>query len=499
LESAGLGAPATDHACLDGFLSAEMVVTLFISRQKWREILINTSAIITDAHMVQDHWVSNNMLYLNITNNSTDLPQLPYNLLSQAILQSQPRGRQPQRVRIQIAEQPRLTSSRDEEWRRSQCLALLLQFHIGLNAADLAAVMGWLREYQLPCSIPPPEDQFLRLVYPYVTEALQHIDNFESEVTRPRTARLLSKRTDRKWAIVLTSPPGSKSRGNAAILPRTSIATFPSFFCPRIAPMGAGESCDNWCNRGLDQGAGLQVFVGLARYGAAKSRRGGHFFLVACPSEPTISQMEAVRDTVRSQIQAQSQSGLDLDLLFAAFQLSGPLFPQQHFQLGSVTQVQAVACWESMQGTKVRKLEIKKILKPGPLPEAIILCRTSSPFLSQLCAFALPQLRRVFRALEAEVPGGRQFSRFIIILEAVSATKVPLDSRKVNAQLPSRFVFASSLDRIVRQPGDVITLLRQTHMGENLFVLDDGPWLNMSIEYQRRFEEELEKGKANSC
>jgi hypothetical protein len=76
---------------------------------------------------------------------------------------------------------------------------------------------------------------------------------------------------------------------------------------------------------------------------------------------------------------------------------------------------------------------------------------------------------------------------------------VPLDSRKVNAQLPSRFVFASSLDRIVRQPGDVITLLRQTHMGENLFVLDDGPWLNMSIEYQRRFEEELEKGKANSC
>ncbi|KAK4234335.1 hypothetical protein C8A03DRAFT_37891 [Achaetomium macrosporum] len=110
----------------------------------------------TKAFLVQDHWVHDGTLYLTVAPDSAFPPCRQQNLLSQAIAA-------PQQVRVENHKRNQISIPHDQEWKRRQCLALLLRYHIGLNPAVLLAVIDWLQQHQGSWAmLPEPDDKALQ-------------------------------------------------------------------------------------------------------------------------------------------------------------------------------------------------------------------------------------------------------------------------------------------------------------------------------------------------
>ncbi|KAK3305935.1 uncharacterized protein B0T15DRAFT_511797 [Chaetomium strumarium] len=137
-------------------------------------------------------------------------------------------------------------------------------------------------------------------------------------------------------------------------------------------------------------------------------------------------------------------------------------------------------------------IEIEQLIDPTSDTTATILCRTSHPRQSEIRR-AIPQALNILDALKTNVHGGQRFSRLRIVLEAVSAVKQPLRSRKVFDELSDGVIFASALDRIVRGPEDVDIILQETN--QRLFILGEScDWEQVTPQNMERYKQELEDG-----
>lgn len=445
---------------LDGFLSAEMVLTTVLDSTQWACLMQNLRHAITRTPHIQDYYpVSDNSIRL-VIGAFSDRPALPQDLLANALAE-------PHQIRINkgIIDGRQHPAPQSPEWRERQCLALLLRYHIALNPADLAAVMTWIHKHDLSTlPLPIPQEQALRSLYAVVMDTLEHLSglgDIEGQIARPPTSRRLNQQA--KWAILLTTPSGMRRRMGSGAEPLIRTNS-PSFF--------------------------MDLTTGPAHVFTYQGRsRDLSFFLVTCTSEPNQHQMDATRVALESYI-ARSE-----DLVVASFPLTGPLLPSACLRFGVEIMKQAATCCTALQAAQTPRLDLKKVIEAGAPTQAIVACRTSN--VSNHFRSPTAQMVQILSALADQVPDDVRFSRIVVILEGISSVRFSLDHRTLLGDMSGQHVFATALDRVVRLPEDVNRLVQET--AGRLFVLrgaeDEALWMRVSSQNQERMKDDLRSSK----